>query len=108
MWILRAMRMPCGRIPEVLPKQKHIRLQMGATWHFMAGPRMATSGLWKTSKQGATRFCRLPSYTVLFSLSKPDLRLYLDHTGGDIRVEPRSQNTGWSLLLIKNLAKRTV
>jgi len=37
--------------------------------------------------------------------SELDLRLHLNHTARDICIESRSQNAGWGLLLIENLAK---
>ena len=36
---------------------------------------------------------------------EPDLRLYLNHPGGDVCVESRSENTRRGLLLIENLAE---
>src|SRR5271169_3487205 len=43
-WIFTAMRMPCGRTPEVLGKHWQRPLPMDATWHSMAGPRTETCG----------------------------------------------------------------
>ena len=65
-----------------------------------AGKFLTATFTWVLAQLRHARFCVLGL--------KLELDPELDHTGRNICVESRSQNAGWGLLLIKDLAKGIV